>query len=154
MPRTVENFLALCSRPKGEGFAGSSFHCIRKGFGIEGGDYLRGDGRGGRSAFATPLFADENFVGRHSVPGTISMCNSGVDSNSSIFFVSLAPQPHLGAWRALGGLVGATLFASLRRAVCGALPSTPLCAQMGGTWCSGTWSRDWRWSRRSTASSA
>jgi len=41
------------------------------------------------------FFEDENFVGRHTVPGTLSMCNSGVDSNSSVFFVSVASQPHL-----------------------------------------------------------
>ena len=85
----------LCERPEGEGYVRSPVHRVRKGLGFEAGDYLRGDGRGGRSALETPFFGDENFVGRHSIPGTISMCNSGVDSNSSVFFVSVAPQPHL-----------------------------------------------------------
>lgn len=78
----------------GTGYAGSSVHIIRRGFGLTAGDYVAGTGRGGRSASGAPL-ADENFVGRHSEAGTVSMANSGVDSGSSVFFISTAPAPHL-----------------------------------------------------------
>ena len=79
---------------EGTGYVGSNIHLVRRGLGIQGGDYISGTGRGGRSASGAPL-ADENFVGRHSEAGTLSMANSGVDSATSVFFISTAPAPHL-----------------------------------------------------------
>jgi len=76
------------------GYKGSKIHNIRRGYGLSGGDYVLANGRGGRSA-AGQDFQDENFVGRHTEPGTISMANSGVDSNSSVFFISTTACPHL-----------------------------------------------------------
>eukprot|EP01138_Halocafeteria_seosinensis_P015121 gb/GECG01015434.1/.p1 GENE.gb/GECG01015434.1/~~gb/GECG01015434.1/.p1 ORF type:complete len:234 (+),score=30.98 gb/GECG01015434.1/:1-702(+) len=95
VPRTVENFVNLCKAPPGEGYKDSKIFRVRKGFGIEGGDHIRGDGRGGFSSFGSKFFEDENFVGRHAEPGTISMTNSGVHRNSSTFFISVAPQPQM-----------------------------------------------------------
>jgi cyclophilin family peptidyl-prolyl cis-trans isomerase len=40
-------------------------------------------------------FEDESLAGRHSVPGTLTMCNHGVDTNNSVVFVSNRPMPHL-----------------------------------------------------------
>ncbi len=88
--------IQLCngSAADGNGYKGSKIHNIRRGFGLSGGDYILQNGRGGRSA-SGEHFEDENFVGRHTEPGTISMANSGVDSNSSVFFISTTACPHL-----------------------------------------------------------
>ena len=96
VPLAVENFLRLCERPAGAGYRGSEILHVRKGYGLTMGDWVRGDGRGGHSAFERRCFIDENFIGRHSAPGVLSMANSGVHSNNSLFMITLAKLPHLG----------------------------------------------------------
>ncbi len=106
-PKTVENFTKLAS----EGFYnGTRFHRVIKGFMIQGGDPLSKDvsnqnawGSGGPGY----QFADEIHADNKNNIGTISMANSGANTNGSQFFINVGNNNFLDTKHTVFGRVTA-----------------------------------------------
>lgn len=100
-PKTVNNFTGLADKGY---YDGVLFHRVIDKFMIQGGDPT-GTGRGGESLFGAPFedeFADSL---KFDEAGVLAMANRGPNTNTSQFFLTLAPTPWLNGKHTVFGKV-------------------------------------------------
>ncbi|KAJ1970042.1 Peptidyl-prolyl cis-trans isomerase cyp10 [Dispira parvispora] len=91
VPRTAENFLALCASGY---YDNCLFHRNIAGFIVQTGDPT-GTGKGGTSIWNRKFEDEIRSTLKHDARGVVSMANAGPDTNGSQFFITYAAQPHL-----------------------------------------------------------
>ncbi|KAL6747106.1 cyclophilin [Haematococcus lacustris] len=113
-PRTCANFKALATGEKGVGkaskkplhYKGNRMHRIVKSFCAQGGDIVRGDGSGGDSIYGGVFNDEKKGLGmKHDRLGVVAMANSGKNSNTSQFFITLGPAPQCDGKHVVFGMV-------------------------------------------------
>jgi peptidyl-prolyl cis-trans isomerase-like protein 2 len=109
VPRTCMNFLGLCRR---RAYDGTTFHRLIPQFMIQGGSNkykTTGKDKAGTDANiwgVTPGFKDEfDHRLKHTEVGTLSMANSGPNTNLQQFFITFKSCPHLDNKHTVFGLV-------------------------------------------------
>jgi peptidyl-prolyl cis-trans isomerase-like 3 len=90
-PITCRNFLALCAS---DYYIGTEIHRNIKNFIVQGGDPT-GTGKGGQSIYGEPFQDEIDPELRHDKRGVLSMANSGLNKNTSQFFITYGKHPTL-----------------------------------------------------------